>query len=257
MNVDPLFDVTDRVVLVTGGSRGIGEMIAQAFVARGADVIINARNHEACEQAATKLRESGKCRALPGDLSTLAGIDTVASKMRDMTSTLDILINNAGATWGAPLVDFPETGWSKTFDVNLKAPFFLIQRLLPLLLGSAASGDPSRIINIASIDGLRAPEFESYAYAASKAGMLMLTKHLATRLAKDNILVNAIAPGFFRTKMTDAILDRDEGSGIEKLPLRRVGSADEIGGTAIFLASRAAGYMTGTTTVCDGGASLG
>ena len=246
----------DQVALVTGGSRGIGEMIAKAFVERGADVIINSRKQDACERTASSLREFGRCRALAGDLSTLEGIAAVVRDLQAITPRLDVLVNNAGATWGAPLAEFPEAGWSKTVDVNLKAPFFLIQRLLPLLMHAATPAEPSRVINIASIDGLRPPAFESYAYAASKAGILMLTQHLATQLAKDAILVNAIAPGFFRTKMTDAILDKDEGAEVGRLPLGRVGAADEIGGTAVFLASRAAGYMTGTTIVCDGGASL-
>ncbi|WP_289145148.1 SDR family oxidoreductase [uncultured Sphingobium sp.] len=252
--VDPLFDVRDRVVLVTGGSRGIGELIARAFVERGAEVIISSRSADACHSVAEELRQVGRCRALPADVSTTEGIFELVRALSEITDRLDVLVNNAGATWGAELGSFPEFGWDKTLDLNLKSPFFLIQELLPAMRRAVTNGSPARIINIASIDGLRPPAFESYAYAASKAGLLMLTRHLAKRLAAEQILVNAIAPGFFRTKMTKDVL-ADEADIVRDIPLSRLGTASDIGGTAIFLACKASSYMTGATLVCDGGAS--
>jgi NAD(P)-dependent dehydrogenase (short-subunit alcohol dehydrogenase family) len=252
---DPLFDVRDRTLLVTGGSRGIGEMIARAFVERGAIVFISSRDATACQRFAQELAPVGRCHAVPGNLSTLSGITDVVRKLAEFTDRLDVLVNNAGTTWGAPLGEFPESGWSKTLDLNLKAPFFLVQELLPLLGRGASRQAPARIINIASIDGIRPPSFESYAYAASKAGILMLTRHLAKHLAPANILVNAIAPGFFSTKMTASILAELGDEAANDIPLGRLGDAADIGGTAIFLASRASAYMTGATIECDGGVS--
>lgn len=255
--LDPLFDVRDRIVLVTGGSRGIGEMIARAFVERGAEVIITSRKADACERLAQQLRPLGRCHALPGDVSTSDGIDRLTDELSRIADRLDVLVNNAGATWGAEFSAFPESGWDKTVDLNLKAPFFLIQKLLPMLRRGARDGAPARVINIASIDGINPPPFESYAYSASKAGILMLTRHLAKPLAADNILINAIAPGFFLTKMTEGVLIRDGEEVSYDIPLGRLGEPNEIGGTAIFLASKASSYMTGATITCDGGASTG
>jgi len=252
---DPLFDVRDRVVLVTGGTSGIGEIIARAFVQRGAVVIVTSRKAEACERVAVDLQQSGRCHAVAANLATNDGIDAVGRFVAGITQKLDVLVNNAGATWGAALGDFPEDGWDKTVDLNLKAPFFLTQALLPMLLRSASEVSPARIINIASIDGLSPPPFDSYAYAASKAGILMLTRHLAKRLAGDHVLVNAIAPGFFKTKMTDGVLRTQEAEVIGGIPLRRLGNASDIEGTVVFLASNASKYLTGTTICCDGGLS--
>lgn len=252
---DPLFDVRDKVVLVTGGSRGIGEMIARAFVERGAEVIITSRKAAVCNQVATELNEVGLCHAVPADIATEEGIAAVKAGVKKIASKLDVIVNNAGATWGAKLEEFPEQGWTKTLDVNLKAPFFLIQALHPLLSRAASKDNPSRIINIASIDGIRPPAFDSYAYSASKAGILMLTRHLAKHLAHEHILVNAIAPGYFRTKMTEGVMELAGDRLLQTIPLGRIGEHDDMAGVVIFLASRASGYLSGTTICCDGGVS--
>lgn len=248
---DPLFGVDGKVVLITGGSRGIGEMIAQAFVVRGARVFITARKEKECEETAARLSRDGSCTAIAGDVSTAEGIAQIGSLLKAEADSLDVLINNAGATWGAPVDAFPTSGWDKTMDVNLKGPFFLIQQLLPMLRRSTAA----RILNIASIDGLRPPQFDTFAYSASKAGLIMLTRHLAKALAGENILVNAIAPGFFRTKMTNAILSDDETDIVAHIPLARLGEAADLAGMALFLASSASAYVTGATLACDGGIS--
>ncbi len=250
-----LFDVRDKTVLVTGGSRGIGEMIARTFVDNGARVIISSRNAAMCEGLAAELSERGQCRALPFDLATADGIAGIAKAIDAEPDGLDVLVNNAGATWGAPLDDFPESGWDKTINLNLKTPFMLTQRLLPALRRAASPDEPARIINIASIDGMTPPRFESYAYSASKAGCLMLTRHLAKRLAREHILVNAIAPGFFRSKMTEASIDELGDRILDEIPLGRLGRTGDIGGVAVFLASQASAFMTGVAIPCDGGLS--
>jgi NAD(P)-dependent dehydrogenase (short-subunit alcohol dehydrogenase family) len=252
--VDPLFDVRNKRVLITGGSRGLGQMIARGFVERGAVVFITSRKAEECEAAAAELQEFGHCTAIPGDVSSTAGIRGIGEHLRTSGYTLDVLVNNAGATWGAPLETFPEAGWDKTMDVNLKGIFFLIQELLPLLRRAALPQAPARIINITSIDGLRPPSFESFAYSASKAGVIMLTRHLARYLANEAILVNAIAPGFFLTKMTKGILSDPDQAFVASIPLGRLGAAHEIAGVALFLASKASTYLTGSILTCDGGA---
>ncbi|MDP1632685.1 MAG: SDR family oxidoreductase [Caulobacter sp.] len=253
--MNSLFDVRDKVVLITGGSRGIGEMLARAFVDSGAVVLISSRKAEACQALADELSANGRCESLPFDLSTTAGIDGLVAAIDRRGGGLDVLINNAGATWGAPLESFPESGWDKTFDLNLKAPFFLTQKLLPALRRAVGADRPARVINIASIDGIAPPAFDSFAYSASKAGMLMLTRHMAKALAPENILVNAIAPGFFATRMTDATLEEIGEDVLRKTPLGRLGRPDDIGGVAIFLASRSSAFLTGATIPCDGGLS--
>ncbi|MDB5430120.1 MAG: rhlG [Caulobacter sp.] len=253
--MNSLFDVRDKVVLVTGGSRGIGEMIARAFVDAGAVVLISSRRADVCQALADELSVHGRCEALPFDLATAEGIAGLVAAIDQRGGGLDVLVNNAGATWGAPLESFPESGWDKTLDLNLKTPFFLTQKLLPALRRAASAEQPARVINIASIDGLAPPEFDSFAYAASKAGLLMLTRHMAKTLATENILVNAIAPGFFPSRMTGAILE-DIGEDVLRMtPLGRLGRPDDIGGVAIFLAARASAFLTGATIPYDGGLS--
>ncbi len=246
-----LFSVSGKTVLVTGGSRGIGAMIARSFVAHGAHVIISSRKAESCDQLAAELSRSGVCHSLPADLSRTEEIVRLSDAIADRFGTLDVLVNNAGATWGAPLEDFPEAGWDKTMNINLRAPFFLIQKLLPVL--NTESEDGARIINIASIDGLSPPAFDSFAYSASKAGLIMLTRHLAAKLGPRNILVNAVAPGFFPTDMTRGVLSGAEDEVIGRIPLRRLGESDDIGGVCLFLASRAASFVHGIVIPCDGG----
>jgi NAD(P)-dependent dehydrogenase (short-subunit alcohol dehydrogenase family) len=241
------------VTLVTGGSRGIGEMIARTFVANGARVLISSRKADACHALAQELSQLGHCEALPFDLASGEGVSGLVEAVERKAGTLDVLINNAGTTWGAPLDTFPESGWDKTFDLNLRSPFFLTQKLLPALRRAASADRPSRVINIASIDGLAPPDFDSFAYSASKAGLLMLTRHMAKKLARDNVLVNAIAPGFFPTKMTEGSLREIGGQVREGTPLGRLGRAEDIGGVALFLAARASDFLTGATVPCDGG----
>ncbi|MFZ4605599.1 MAG: SDR family oxidoreductase [Caulobacter sp.] len=242
-------------MLVTGGSRGIGEMIARAFVDSGAVVLISSRKVEACRALADELSAHGRCEPFPFDLSTAEGVSGLVAAVDRRGGGLDVLINNAGATWGAPLESFPESGWDKTLDLNLKTPFFLTQKLLPALRRAGAADRPARVINIASIDGIAPPEFDSFAYSASKAGLLMLTRHMAKVLARENILVNAIAPGFFPTRMTGATLEEAGENVLRMTPLGRLGRPDDIGGVAIFLASRASAFLTGVTIPCDGGLS--
>ncbi len=250
-----LFTVQGKLVLVTGGSRGIGEMIARAFLLHGARVLISSRKASACNALAEDLARFGSCEALPFDLAEAQGVAGLADRIEHAYGRLDVLVNNAGATWGAPLDTFPESGWDKTVDLNLKTPFFLTQKLLPALRRAATADAPSRVINIASIDGLSPPEFDSFAYAASKAGLLMLTRHMARKLAGDNVLVNAIAPGFFPSKMTEATLDEIGEDVLEATPLGRLGGPEDIGGVALFLAARASAFLTGAVIPCDGGLS--
>lgn len=248
-----LFDIAGRVALVTGGSRGIGEMIATGYVENGAKVYISSRKAQACAETAARLSRLGTCVALPFDLGTMEGITALARELAAREQRLDILVNNAGATWGAPIDEFPEAGWDKVMDVNLKGVFFLTQKLLPLLRAAAQPEQPARVINVASVDGMNPPRWESYAYSASKAGCIMLTRHLARRLAREHILVNAIAPGPFDTKMLEFAL-KSEGAAIRAAnPLGRIGTPEDVAGVAIFLASRASAYTTGAVVPCDGG----
>ncbi len=249
--MNDLFSVEGRTVLVTGGSRGIGKMIAEGFVANGARVYISSRRADACEATAAELSQLGECIALPANASTAEGWEQLSSHLAGAEGRLDILVNNAGASWGAPLEEYPEDGWDKVLDLNLRGAFFLTQRLLPLLRASTFA--PARIINIASINGLQPPGLETYAYSAAKAGLIMLTRHLAKRLAGEKILVNAIAPGPFATDMMAGTLARKEDEYLARNPLGRLGTKEDIAGTALFLSSRASAYMTGAVVPCDGG----
>ncbi|MCW2692055.1 MAG: short-chain dehydrogenase/reductase [Mycobacterium sp.] len=256
-----LFAVTGKTVLVTGGSRGIGYMIARGFVTAGARVYLTARKAAACEQAAEELRALGDCTALPGDLSTPEGVAAVAAAVREREPRLDVLVNNAGATWGSTLADFPAEAWDKVLGVNVTGLFLLTQALLEPLRAAASAEDPARVINIGSVEGVRPPgaDTENYAYPASKAAVHMLTRHLALRLAREQITVNAIAPGPFDSKMMAFLLDdpatRDLVAG--HVPLGRVGRPDDVAGAALFLASRAGSYLTGVVLPVDGGITAG
>jgi len=246
-----LFSLQGRSALITGGSRGIGRMIAAGFLAQGARVYISARKAAACEQTAQELSALGHCVALPADVSTLAGAQALAQAYAAHEPQLDILVNNAGAAWGAPFDDFPEQGWDKVVDLNLKAPFFLTQALHGLLC-KAAQTRPAKVIHIASIDGVSVNPQETYSYAASKAGLIHLTRRMALRLVKDNIVVSAIAPGAFASDMNrDA---RDHGDAVAaRIPAGRIGTDEDMAGAAIYLASRAGDYVVGATLVVDGG----
>jgi NAD(P)-dependent dehydrogenase (short-subunit alcohol dehydrogenase family) len=249
--MNDLFSLQGRSALVTGGSRGIGRMIAAGFLKAGARVYISARKAAACDQTAAELSALGTCVSLPADVSTVEGAKALAAAYAQHEPTLDILVNNAGAAWGAPFDEFPESGWDKVVDLNLKSPFFLTQALAGPLR-AAAKTRPAKVINIASIDGVSVNPMETYSYAASKSGLIHLTRRMALRLVKDNIVVTAIAPGAFASDMNrDA---RDHGEEVaRRVPAGRVGVDDDMAGAAIYLASRAGDYVVGSTLVVDGG----
>jgi NAD(P)-dependent dehydrogenase (short-subunit alcohol dehydrogenase family) len=248
-----LFAVKGKTAVVTGGSRGIGLMIARAYVEAGARVYISSRKAEVCEQVAEELSRTGECVAVPADLSGEQECRRLAAAVADRERQLHILVNNAGATWGAPLAEYPAPAWDKVLDLNLKAPFFLTRALLPLLEAAATPDDPARVINVGSIDGLTVPTFPTYAYAASKAGLHHLTRVLARELGPSGITVNAVAPGPFESKMMAQTL-REFGDQIAAAsPLGRIGRPDDMAGVALFLAGRAGAYVTGAVIPVDGG----
>jgi NAD(P)-dependent dehydrogenase (short-subunit alcohol dehydrogenase family) len=262
VQIDELFSVKDKVAVVTGGSRGIGEMIAAGYLANGAKVYISSRKADVCDATAARLADQygGECVSVPADLAILDGVETLARAIEAHESRVDILVNNAGATWGAPLDDFPEVGWDKVMDTNVKGVFFLTQRLLPLLEAAATAEDPSRVINIGSIDGLRTPVFDNFSYGPSKAAVHALTRQLAAHLVKRNIIVNAIAPGPFPTWMlstgvgTGGDVEGTDWAAIGRTnPRGRVGTPEDIAGLAIFLSSRAGAFTVGEVITCDGG----
>ena len=247
-----LFSVAGKVALVTGGSRGIGAMIAEGFLRSGAKVYITSRKAKELEETRARLSEFGECIAITSDLSQLDGITALAADLANRESKLDILINNAGATWGANIDEFPESGWDKVMDLNVKSVFFLSQKLLPLLRAAASEDEPARIVNLSSIYALRYSHQDTFSYSASKAAVIQLTQQLAARLVKDNINVNAIAPGMFPSSMT-AFLMEDEEALNQSIPMHRVGKLEDAAGTVIYLCSRASSYMTGGLLVIDGG----
>jgi NAD(P)-dependent dehydrogenase (short-subunit alcohol dehydrogenase family) len=248
-----LFAVEGKTAVVTGGSRGIGLMIARAYVEAGARVYISSRKAEACERVAGELSQAGECVALPADLSSERECRRLAAAVGEREQRLHVLVNNAGATWGAPLEEYPASAWDKLLDLNLKAPFFLTRALLPLLEAAATPDDPARVINVGSIDGLTVPAFPTYAYAASKAGLHHLTRLLARELGPRRITVNAVAPGPFESKMMAQTL-RDFGDAIAaSAPLGRIGRPDDMAGVALYLAGRAGAYVTGAVIPVDGG----
>lgn len=246
-----VFSLEGRVALVTGGSRGIGRMIAEGLLSAGARVVISARKAEACDDAARELSALGECRSLPADVSTLAGIDDLAGRLAELEPALDVLVNNAGAAWGAAYDEFPEGGWDKVVDLNLKAPFFLTQRLTPMLRAAAAHR-PAKVINVASIDGLSVNPAETYSYAASKAGLIHLTRRMALRLAGEGIVVSGLAPGAFASQMNRDARDRAAEVAAE-IPAGRIGEPADMAAAAVYLASRAGDYVVGSTLVVDGG----
>ena len=247
-----LFSLAGRTALITGGSRGIGRMIAAGFLQAGARVYISARKAVACDATALQLSALGRCVSLPADVSTEAGMHALVAAYSARESHLDILVNNAGAAWGAPFDEFPEAGWDKVVDLNLKSPFFLTQALHGQLLAGAARGHCAKVIHIASIDGVSVNPQETYSYAASKAGLIHLTRRMALRLAPEGIVVSAIAPGAFASDMNRTA--RDHGDEVAKqIPAGRIGTDDDMAGAAIYLASRAGDYVVGSTLVVDGG----
>lgn len=255
MTLNNLFDVAGKVAVVTGGSSGIGAMMAQGLLENGAKVYITARKADRLHAAAEELSKFGECIAIPGDMSSVEGIEAFVAEVSRRESKIDILINNAGANWGAPIEDFPESGWDKVMDINIKSIFFSIQKFLPLLKAAGTAEDPARVINIASINGIRNSGMPTYAYSASKSGVIHLTEHLATDLASSNVNVNAIAPGLFPSNMTKQIVENDgmTTAAIARIPRGRMGKPEDIAGTAIFLSSQASAWVTGHTIVLDGG----
>jgi NAD(P)-dependent dehydrogenase (short-subunit alcohol dehydrogenase family) len=252
-----LFSVAGKVALVTGGSRGIGEMIAAGFLANGVKVYISSRKAEVCDATALRLvaEQGGECISIPADISSAEGAEYLAGEIAAREERLDILVNNAGAVWAAPLEEFPEAGWDKVMNTNVKGPFFLTKALLPQLKAAASADEPARVINIGSIDALMLPSLEVYSYTAAKAALHYLTQVLAARLAADDILVNTIAPGAFQSQMMAETL-RVHGDAIRaKNPRKRIGTPEDIAGVAIFLSSRASAYTTGAMITCDGGRS--
>ena len=256
-----LFSIKGKVALVTGGSRGIGEMIAAGFLASGAKVYVSSRKADVCDETAKRLSETynGECISIPGDLSKIEGIEAVVAKFAENEDKLDILVNNAGVSWGAPLEEFPEIGWDKVMDTNVKGVFFLTQKMLPFLEKSASAESPARVINIGSVDGIKSPAFDTFSYGPSKAAVHHLTRVLAGHLTKRHIICNAIAPGPFPTWMLSTGVggggdtDIDWDIVAKSNPSKRVGTMEDIAGLAIFLSSRAGAYTVGEVITCDGG----
>jgi NAD(P)-dependent dehydrogenase (short-subunit alcohol dehydrogenase family) len=255
--MNELFSIAGKTAVVTGGSRGIGLMIARGFVEAGARVIISSRKADVCDEVAAELSKVGECEAIPADLSSEAECRRLAEAVAARLPSLDILVNNAGATWGAPLDQFDEAAWERVLALNVKGVYHLTKFLVPLLEAAGSADQPARVINIGSIDGIKVPLLETYSYSASKAAVHMLTRHLAKQLAPA-ITVNAIAPGPFESKMMAATLDAFGEQIAAAAPLKRIGRPDDMAGAAIFLASRAGAYVTGAVVPVDGGiASVG
>ncbi len=248
-----LFDVSGKVALVTGGSRGIGEMIAEGFVANGVKTYISARKADACEATAARLSETGECISIPADLSSAEGIAALVDEIKGREDKLDILVNNAGAAWGEPIETFPEAAWDKVMTINVKSPFFLTQALLPLLENAASADDPARVIMVGSIDGLNVNAMPTFAYGPSKAAVHHLARTLASHLAPRNITANAIAPGLFPSQMTAKVIERMGEQIAQGTPLKRHGRPEDMAGVAIYLASKAASFVTGVVIPVDGG----
>jgi NAD(P)-dependent dehydrogenase (short-subunit alcohol dehydrogenase family) len=253
--VKDLFSIEGKVALVTGGSRGIGLMIARGYAENGARVYVSARSADACAEAAAELSKVGTCAALPADLSKLSEVKRLAAELSAREPALHVLVNNAGANWGAPLEEYPDAAWDKVLALNVKAIFHLTVALLPQLSAAATPEDPARVINIGSADGLQVPSLETYAYSASKAAVHHMTRVLAKKLAPRDITVNAVAPGPFQSKMMAATLEKFGEAVAKTNPRKRIGTPEDMAGIAIYLASRAGSYVTGAVIPVDGGMS--
>jgi NAD(P)-dependent dehydrogenase (short-subunit alcohol dehydrogenase family) len=254
--MENLFNLKGKIALVTGGSRGIGAMIAEGFVRNGVKTYISSRKSDPCDKKAKELSKYGECISIPADLTDMNEMDKLVTKIKDKETKLNILVNNAGAAWGASFDDFPEIGWDKVMDTNVKSVFFLTQKLVDILEASASTSDPSRIINIGSIDGLGIPRAETYSYPASKAAVHQLTKVLANRLANRNINVNAIAPGPFQSNMMAHTLEEYGEQIKSSVPRGRIGVPEDMAGASIFLSSKASSYITGSIIPVDGGSLI-
>ena len=258
MNIADLFSVAGRVALVTGGTSGIGRMIATGLAAAGARVYICARSAENCARVAADIaRETGgTVIGVAADLSTLPGIVALSGHIGAAEGALHILVNNAGTLCDAPIDDYPESGWDDVLDLNLKAGFFLMQKLLGLLRAGGTATRPASVINIGSVGALRVGPRETYAYAAAKAGLHHVSKSLAKRLGPENITVNVIAPGFFPSEMTKITSEEMHKALIAMVPRRRVGEPEDVAGTVLYLSSRAGAYVTGSVLALEGGMSI-
>jgi NAD(P)-dependent dehydrogenase (short-subunit alcohol dehydrogenase family) len=255
MDIKNLFDVKGKVVLITGGSRGIGLMIARAFAENGARVYISSRNKSVCDQVAVELSKLGTCISIPADISNKSGRDALISQFKEYESSLDVLVNNAGAVWGASIEDHPEEAYDKVMDLNVKSMFFLTRDLLPQL-SSDDLNNPARVINIGSIDGIAVPGHDNPVYSISKTAVHQLTKVMANKFGSKGITVNAIAPGLFESKMTAFVLEHARKAIEEANPLKRIGVSDDMAGVAIYLASKAGAYVNGAIIPVDGGIHL-
>lgn len=248
--IENLFDVSGKVVLITGGAKGIGAMMTEALVEGGAKVYISSRSVDKCTAFAAEMSKKGECVALPANLLDMEQLHGLADELAKRETRLDVLINNSGASWGSKLGEFPEKGWDKVMDLNVKSLFFLTQALVPLIAGGSSAADPGRIINISSIAAVHPASMGAYSYGPSKAAVVQLTRNLASDLARKHILVNAVAPGFFPSNMT-AHMETESMAGM--IPLRRVGNSRDLAGLIIFLCSEGSNFMTGTYLPIDGG----
>jgi len=253
MDVNNLFTIKGKTALITGGSRGIGLMIAEGYVKAGVKVYISSRNEQVCAQVEKELSAKGECMAIPADISTNEGRAIIVNEITNQEGKLDILVNNAGAAWGEPIENYSEEGYDKVMDLNVKAIFMLTRDFLPLLEKAQTQEDPARVINIGSIDGIWVPFFDNYAYSTSKAAVHQMTRGFGTRFGNRGITFNAIAPGFFESKMTKVVLEKFSQAFEEKCPRQRIGTPEDMAGTAIFLASRAGAYVNGAIITVDGG----
>jgi len=252
--INELFGVANKAVLITGGSRGIGRAIAEAFVKAGARVTVCSRDAQSCQETAAELSAFGSCNAMSCNVASDADRKRLAAEYGQREGRLDVLINNAGALWAAPLAEYPESGWDKVFDLNVKGSFFLVKEFVPLLAAAATPEDPARLINVGSIDGFHIPAHETYAYSSSKAALHQLTRHLAAQLASRHITANVIAPGMFPSKMLAGTLERKGLQAmVEPVPLKRLTGPSDMAGAAIYLASKAGSYVTGAVLPVDGG----
>lgn len=248
-----LFDLSGKRALVTGGTGGIGMMIARGLLQAGAHVVVSSRNAEGCVRAQEQLSTFGNVRAIPADLSRHDECRRLSELVTADSERLDIVVNNAGALWDEPLATFPDEAWDSVIDLNLKSPFWLVQALLPALRAAGTADDPARIINIGSIAGIHIPARPNYSYSTSKAALHHLTRVLAKELGPQHVTVNAVAPGPFPSTMMAATLEELGEAIAAAAPLRRIGRDDDMAGIAVFLASRAGAYLTGTVIPVDGG----
>jgi NAD(P)-dependent dehydrogenase (short-subunit alcohol dehydrogenase family) len=252
-DLERLFGLAGKTAVVTGGTRGIGMMIARGMLQAGASVVISSRKADAVEHAVAALSEFGPGRGVAADLSRQEECARLAEEVMAQQDGVDILVNNAGATWGEPLESFPAAAWDRVLDLNVKSPFWMVQALLPALRKAGSADDPARIINIGSIDGIHVSPMSTYSYSASKAAIHQLTRVLAKELGPQHITVNAVAPGPFPSKMMAATLDAFGEAIAASAPMRRIGRDDDMAGVAVYLASRAGAYVNGAIIPVDGG----